>query len=312
MEMELRDLRESASLLERPDLLRQRLAEEGYLYLPGFVPSAVFVPLRQAFARIAHDAGWLREGTSPEQFVVDPAMARDCPRSEFLRVHYRMFELERLHRAPHHPSFTAFFARLFEAEPFAHPQVNIRVRFPDRDEFTTPPHQDHVAIRGTPDTLALWIPLTDCSPEMGGLQVLPGSHRHGLLEIHQDPVTGFYVVDGALPDDWIGGRYRAGDALIFHSLTVHRGRPNRSDRLRISIDSRFQRLSDCIAPASLSPLNGLSSWEPVYETWQSRDLCYYWRSRQLNFSPSIPDLQAIASSPDHPHADAARAMLQHV
>jgi ectoine hydroxylase-related dioxygenase (phytanoyl-CoA dioxygenase family) len=100
-------------------------------------------------------------------------------------------------------------------------------------------------------------------------------------------VTGVFTVTQPLPEEWAGGTYRFGDALIFHSLTVHRALPNHSERLRMSIDCRFQKLSEAIDPDSLLPLNGLSSWEPIYQGWQSRALQYYWHSMDLKYSRPV-------------------------
>jgi len=38
--------------------------------------------------------------------------------------------------------------------------------------------------------------------------------------------------------------FEPGDAVIFTSLTVHRGILNRSDRIRLSCDFRYQRVDD--------------------------------------------------------------------
>ena len=70
---------------------------------------------------------------------------------------------------------------------------------------------------------------------------------------------------------------RRGDVLIFHSMLVHKGVPNRSDRLRMSMDVRFQRVDAPFnfdnAQTDGQPL----SWEDVYAGWESDALKYYWK-----------------------------------
>ena len=39
---------------------------------------------------------------------------------------------------------------------------------------------------------------------------------------------------------WIGGDYACGDVMFLHSMTVHQGRDNASNRLRVSYDFRYQ------------------------------------------------------------------------
>ena len=61
-----------------------------------------------------------------------------------------------------------------------HPRSIARIIFPDYPASTTPPHQDYVHIQATEAVWAAWIPLGDCPKEMGGLTLMPGSHRQGL------------------------------------------------------------------------------------------------------------------------------------
>ena len=72
--------------------------------------------------------------------------------------------------------------------------------------------------------------------------------------------------------------------LIFHSMAVHKGVPNRSDRLRLSMDARYQKASDPIAPISLLPhlSEPFTKWDEVYADWPDEfGLKYYWRKRNL-------------------------------
>ena len=82
----------------------------------------------------------------------------------------------------------------------------------------------------------------------------------------------------ALAVAWRGGDFAAGDAVIFHSLTVHRGSPNLTDRLRLSADFRFQRASDPITPASCQPFVTSLTWEEIYAGWSNEAPQYYWRN----------------------------------
>ncbi len=60
--------------------------------------------------------------------------------------------------------------------------------------------------------------------ELGPLAIAPGSHRH----------------DGRGPDEtWLTASLRAGDVLLFSTLTRHRGCGNFTDRVRLSADFRF-------------------------------------------------------------------------
>ena len=60
-------------------------------------------------------------------------------------------------------------------------------------------------------------------------------------------------------------RFAAGDVLLFHSMTVHKGVPNRSDRLRMSMDVRYQLVSEPFNIDNANPDGQPLSWDEVYE-----------------------------------------------
>jgi hypothetical protein len=121
---------------------------------------------------------------------------------------------------------------------------------------------------------------------MGALQVAEGSHRNGVLDfrISQHPATALEVAD-PLEGAWVGGDFAAGDVVLFHSLTVHRGAPNLSRQLRQSVDFRYQRASDPITPASCEPFVTALGWEEIYRDWRSDALKYYWRRPSTRHVP---------------------------
>jgi hypothetical protein len=52
-----------------------------------------------------------------------------------------------------------------------------------------------------------------------------------------------------VPQPWLTADYHPGDLLVFHNLMVHWALPNRSDRIRVSIDNRCQ------------PINAPRTWQ---------------------------------------------------
>ncbi len=88
-----------------------------------------------------------------------------------------------------------------------------------------PWHQDNGYTFVLPELyLTVWLALSDATPENGCVEVVPASHRLGTLE-HRLSDTGFYCHEG---NDGACAPIRAGSALVFSSLTVHRTGPNRS------------------------------------------------------------------------------------
>jgi len=88
-----------------------------------------------------------------------------------------------------------------------------------------------------PDMGSMMLALDASNRENGGLQVLSGSHRMGLMR-HVFSAGGQYCVD---PDrlsevakvlDHVHCELSPGDALFFHCNTLHRSDQNRSDKRR--------------------------------------------------------------------------------
>ena len=46
-----------------------------------------------------------------------------------------------------------------------------------------PPHQDFIHIQGSPNVWTAWLPLGDCAHDLGGLSLLVGSHKVGVLAV---------------------------------------------------------------------------------------------------------------------------------
>ena len=65
-----------------------------------------------------------------------------------------------------------------------HPQKIARLWFPQYTEHTTPMHQDFVPLPSSFSTYTFWAPVGDCPLELGGLAVLPGSHKIGKVREH--------------------------------------------------------------------------------------------------------------------------------
>jgi ectoine hydroxylase-related dioxygenase (phytanoyl-CoA dioxygenase family) len=132
------------------------------------------------------------------------------------------------------------------------------VSFPQHYAFTTQPHQDFWYIRGTPETFTAWMPVGDCPRELGGLALLERSHKLGFLP-HEKAIGagGNGVRTDKLGLRWLASDFNAGDVVIFHSYMIHGALDNHTpDRLRLSLDYRYQRANEAVDPSSLKPHYG--------------------------------------------------------
>jgi hypothetical protein len=281
----MQPLSDSAPIAEDGPELAGRMARDGYLYLPGLLLRAVIARVQLEVAAIARAAGWLRPDAPLAAAVADPGGFCVDPEPRYLEVLRRINRLESYHALKHDARLLGLFERMLGAPVFPHPRVLMRNIFPERPEYTTKAHQDYPNVQGTTEVYTAWIPLIDCPPEVGGLQVARGSHTLGVLEFGIGNGAGGIEIVDPLEGRWTGGPMRAGDVLVFHSLTVHKGIENRSARLRMSMDCRYQRVRDPFNPDNARPDGQPLTWEEVYAGWRSRDLQYYWTRLPLTEAP---------------------------
>ena len=270
----------TAEVENGPELLR-RLHRDSYLFVRGLLPEDVLEVLRMQILEIAREAGWIKSGTQLEEGIADLDGFCVEPEPAYMEILRRIYKLAALHGLQHHPKLIQLFERMTGGPVMPHPRIISRMIFPQREAYTTPPHQDFIPIQGTADTYTTWIPLSDIPPEMGGLQISSGSHKHGVFEFRPAMGAGGMEVVDPLEDTWVSGPFKQSDVLIFHSMTVHKGLPNRGDRLRLSIDARYQKISDPIDGGSLKPHAKPITWEEVYADWPPGGVQYFWKKWDL-------------------------------
>ncbi len=261
--------------------LQRRMQRDGYLFIRGLLPKEELESLRLQFLEIMHEVGWVRPGTPPREAMANLDAFCVEPEPVYMEVYHRQQKLQAFHALQHHPNLIGLFEHLLGDTVLPHPRLIARTLFPERNAYTTPAHQDFIPIQGTPDTYTAWIPLQDVPPELGGLQIASGSHQRGIYDIRPALGAGGLEVAESLEGTWVNSPFHQSDVLIFHSLTVHQGRSFQGDRLRLSIDGRFQRVSDPIDAGSLLPHGGLITWEEVYADWAPTPLQYYWKQWDL-------------------------------
>lgn len=109
-------------------------------------------------------------------------------------------------------------------------------------------HQDQAVFSkevGDVNMLTAWVSLTDATTEMGCLMVCPGSHKNGVA-VHCATNANPGIPPQDLGENKMPLETRAGDVILMNKLLKHGSLPNTSDRLRFSLDLRYQPNGDSI------------------------------------------------------------------
>jgi len=263
----LGELRRSDDIALDERALRQRFAEDGYLYLPGYLDREEVLAARRAITDRLAAAGWL-DGRFPAHEAVAAPTAEGATMAECARWCRDSAAVQRLLYAGR---MIAFYSGLLGGPVRHFDYTWMRAVRPGQG---TAPHGDSVFMnRGTTELYTAWTPLGDISYELGGLIVLEGSHRqqgikqdYGQRDVdtycsnHADAdqyATGEKWWNGVLNENpaalreqlggrWLTTAFKAGDLLTFGMYTLHASLDNQSDRVRLSTDSRYQLASEAV------------------------------------------------------------------
>jgi ectoine hydroxylase-related dioxygenase (phytanoyl-CoA dioxygenase family) len=297
-----------------PGALRDQMSSKGYVLVRGLLRQETVSAVLRDVTRVLSTAGWLLPDCDPRERMANRGAVCGDPDPAFKRVYQEVFNLESFHALPHRPALQNAMKMLVGGPILVHPKPIGRLIFPDCERLVTHAHQDYEFMGGDPEFFTVWIPLHDCPIESGPLKILEGSHRFGVQSHEREDLHVPEIpAEAALGDGWVGGLVNAGDVLIFHSLTVHAASPNFSDRLRISLDCRFQDARRIVNPSNLV-FAGESgkSWEKTYAGWRSDELKFYWKRIPMTLKPSKDELAHLAETvePETRRARYARMVSQ--
>jgi len=250
------ELLRSDNILNDTDALRRRLAEEGYLYIPGFFPRDLIRAARSEFLRRIHAFGGLDPAHPGEDAIVSGKLV--APHKGFTADNMPLNDVVFSQR------IMDFYTRLLGGPCRHYDHIWTRIVGPQQG---TPPHCDLVYMgRGTHDVMTAWIPYGDVSLELGGIMMLEKSHKqqgrlrkylegdvdtycsnrgpykHKGGELSSNPVT----LREKLGGRWLTAEFQMGDLITFGMKMVHGSLDNSTNRYRLSSDTRYQLASEPI------------------------------------------------------------------
>jgi len=269
------ELRESSLWIDDAEALRTRMEEDGYLYLRGFFKWSDVMEVRRELVTRMLKFNMLEPGTDPMDAIarVKPDTSSPPPGNNDFTTNSPI-----LNGLIYGERIMDFYRQFFGEAARHFDFTWMRMMSHGKG---SPPHCDVVYMgRGTREKLlTAWIPMGDAPLHVGGLMVLEGSHlQHERLRAYLDRDVDAYcsnAPDAAKIEEgirngkdlrslkeraghlsknpatlreklggrWLTTNFEAGDLVTFSMHTVHGSIDNRSDRYRISTDTRYQPAS---------------------------------------------------------------------
>jgi hypothetical protein len=272
-------LTESTDRINAPEFLRQRMREDGYLYLKNFydrdavlaarkvvtdrlLEDGILDPHLPSIDGVLNDVRVVNRRSAFSPHADDGREMKTYAPEDLTRGNKPLWDLLNSRRV------MDFFHSFFDTPAHRFHYIWFRAVGSGKG---TPPHCDWVYMsRGTPNLYTTCVPLGDTPLHVGGLMILENSHkkadrlRNYLSRDVDDYCTDspnaeklqsgelLYEFDGVLTKNpyslrrSFGGRwltsehYDMGDLLIFSMRTIHASLDNQSNLIRISADTRYQ------------------------------------------------------------------------
>jgi hypothetical protein len=233
---------DSSHLFGDGEALRARIAEDGYIYVRGLLDPGEIRSVGAAALGQLQAAGWTEADC-------DPVTARPVPPVRAVRMadlfgsrtYTRIVLDPRLNRLAYRSRLADLMSELLGPLGFCYPLRIPRIVYPTSFASRQPGNYVHKDYRHVQDMFTCWVPFGEVPRRSGGLALLPGSQTTD--RVRPRPI-------GRLPEGWLTTDYAPGDVLVFHCLTTHAALPNLSDRIRFSVEYRWQ-LADQPAPRRL-------------------------------------------------------------
>lgn len=231
--------------------------EQGYLLIKNALTLADLTPLIDEYtAHIDWRVQGLYAGGKITQLygdaLFDQRLALICRENNEI---YRDLDIMHLRGQAafaflHNPTLLDLAEALIGPEITCSPIQHIRPKLPSgltprgSDPHVVHWHQDAGVTWEEADPhfiLTIWLPWVAATPENGCLRVMPGVHKQGLLRHRTKPGLGTAIAPEALPQAKIVTLpMQPGDVLLMHKHTPHCSTRNNTDRVRWSMDIRYQ------------------------------------------------------------------------
>lgn len=106
-------------------------------------------------------------------------------------------------------------------------------------------HQDFPSVQGSLDGFVVWIPLVDIDVNRYPLEVIPRSHKNGVLPSIENSSSSWEIKPECYNEaDFIPAVCEVGDVIFMSNFTVHRSSQKGDDRLRLACSTRYDNADE--------------------------------------------------------------------
>ena len=248
------DLRESNDILDNPDALHERIAEDGYLLIRGLHDKKTVLAARQAILEKLATKRMLAPETPLMEGIFNPDYPE--PTSTGSMGNKALTQLPAFKGVVEGQPIMDFFKHFLGGEARTFDFKWLRTAGPGSG---SPIHYDIVFMgRGTQNLYSCWTPFGDVSLDMGPIVFCLGSNRfekvretYGQADVDHDLIEGHFS-DNPLEiiekfgGHWATTSFSVGDVIIFSMFLMHASLVNTSDKIRITADTRYQLAAEAI------------------------------------------------------------------
>ncbi|MCE2399742.1 phytanoyl-CoA dioxygenase family protein [Candidatus Poribacteria bacterium] len=248
------DLRESNDILDNPDALHERIAEDGYLLIRGLHDKKTVLAARQAILEKLATKRMLAPETPLMEGIFNPDYPE--PTSTGSMGNKALTQLPAFKAVVEGQPIMDFFKHFLGGDARTFDFKWLRTAGPGSG---SPIHYDIVFMgRGTQNLYSCWTPFGDVSLDMGPIVFCLGSNRfekvretYGQADVDHDLIEGHFS-DNPLEiiekfgGHWATTSFSVGDVIIFSMFLMHASLVNTSDKIRITADTRYQLAAEAI------------------------------------------------------------------
>ena len=248
------DLRESNDILNTPETLHERIAEDGYLLIRGLHDKDAVLSARQQILEKLAEKDMLAPDTPLMDGIFNPDYPQ--PTSTGSMGNKALTQLPEFKAVVEGAPIMNFFKHFLGGEARTFDFKWLRTAGPGSG---SPIHYDIVFMgRGTQNLYSCWTPFGDVSLDMGPIVFCLGSNRfekvrktYGESDVDRDMIEGHFS-DNPLEivekfgGHWATTSFSVGDVIIFSMFLMHASLVNTSDKIRITADTRYQLAAEPI------------------------------------------------------------------